>query len=62
MTKDCNMACRYCYEEDKTSGHTSWEEAKKFLDIINKDDNFSLEFMGGEPLLNFDLVRECITI
>ncbi len=60
MTKDCNMACRYCYEEDKTSGHTSWEEAKKFLDIINKDDNFSLEFMGGEPLLNFDLVRECI--
>lgn len=57
-TKQCNNQCVYCYEKDKTSTYT-WEEIKGSLDkIINSNDKIvEVEFIGGEPLLRFDLVK-----
>jgi sulfatase maturation enzyme AslB (radical SAM superfamily) len=60
ITKRCNMACVYCYEQDKTSEY-SIEELKKNSDDIFKDiknNKVNIEFLGGEPLLRFDLLKD----
>lgn len=60
VTKECNMNCTYCYEKDKTSKYT-WEEVKQLIDNIvkfNKDKEFEIEYLGGEPLLAFDIIKK----
>jgi sulfatase maturation enzyme AslB (radical SAM superfamily) len=60
-TKICNCDCLYCYEDDKTSEYT-WDEVRILIDNIikyNKDKEFTIEFLGGEPLLAFDIVKKC---
>jgi len=60
ITKQCNMQCRYCYEKDKTSKYT-WEEIKYLLDnIIKYNKAFSLEFLGGEPTLEPQYIRNTV--
>ncbi|WP_425447638.1 radical SAM protein [Dethiothermospora halolimnae] len=61
VTKKCNMDCFYCYEEDKSSGDRSWEDTKNLIDDILKYNNeFEVEFLGGEPMMNFPLIKRCI--
>ncbi len=58
VTKECNCQCLYCYETDKDSVYT-WEEIKEYLDQLIKyrtSNIFSIEFLGGEPLLAFDKI------
>jgi sulfatase maturation enzyme AslB (radical SAM superfamily) len=60
VTKLCQCDCAYCYEQDKTSTYT-WEEVKSLIDNIvkyNKDKTFQIEYLGGEPLLAFDLIKK----
>jgi sulfatase maturation enzyme AslB (radical SAM superfamily) len=60
VTKRCQCLCIYCYEQDKTSEYT-WEEIKELIDNIikyNKDKEFQIEYLGGEPLLAFDLIKQ----
>lgn len=60
ITKECNMECLYCYEKDKTSTYTK-EEVLSFVDNIVKNrtnNKFNVEFLGGEPLLRFDLIKD----
>ncbi|WP_446897407.1 radical SAM protein [Clostridium sp. LBM24168] len=60
VTKECNMECKYCYEKDKTSKYT-WKEVKELLDNIikyNKDKEFEIEYLGGEPLLAFNIIKK----
>lgn len=60
VTKKCNLNCLYCYEKDKTSEYT-WEEIKSLIDnICNYNKEFSIEFLGGEPMLRFDLIKQTI--
>lgn len=63
VTKDCQLACKYCYLVGKNSKENmSWETAKAAIDyIINNEDLFSEEavvwdFIGGEPFLEIDLI------
>lgn len=59
VTKACNCACRYCYEQDKTSTYT-WEEVKAtFEDIVNNrtSDEVHIEFLGGEPMMAWDYIK-----
>ena len=54
------MRCLYCYERDKTSTY-SWDEVKALIDNIvehNRDGEFTVEYLGGEPMLAFDLIRK----
>lgn len=64
VTKLCNMTCLYCYEKDKTSEY-SWNEIKRLCDnIINNNvdkQEYSIEFLGGEPMLAFDLIKNAVT-
>lgn len=63
VTKDCQLACKYCYLVGKnTNERMSWNVAKKAIDYILSDENeFSQEsvvwdFIGGEPFLEIDLI------
>ena len=61
VTKNCNMNCGYCYEKDKSSGNVPWGTTKELLDdILKTNSTFSIEFLGGEPLLNFSLIEQCV--
>lgn len=71
VTDACNLACTYCYQCNKGTRRMKFEDAKKLVDILlNGDDRFSdyigkdktpaviLEFIGGEPFLNIDLIEQ----
>lgn len=60
VTKECNCACKYCYETDKTSQYT-WDEIKALIDKIiqyRTSDEFQIEYLGGEPMLAFDYIKK----
>ena len=69
ITDDCNLCCSYCYQINKGHHKMSFETAKKFIDkILYNDQSINnyvrpenaigviLEFIGGEPLLEIDLI------
>lgn len=62
ITYDCNLKCTYCYEPKAAHHVMTFETAKAVLmDCINGlDDSYDsiiVQLMGGEPMLQFDLVR-----
>ena len=63
VTKDCQMACKYCYLIGKNnSERMSWDVAKTAIDyILTNNDLFSedavvWDFIGGEPFLEISLI------
>ena len=63
VTKDCQLACKYCYLVGKNSKERmSWEVAKQAIDyVLCREDEFSEEsvvwdFIGGEPFLEIGLI------
>lgn len=68
VAHDCNLRCRYCFAEtgsyEGPRGLMSAEVGKKAIDyLINASahrKNLEVDFFGGEPLLNFDVVKEIV--
>ena len=65
VTKDCQLACKYCYLVGKNvKERMSWETAKAFIDhVLSHEEDFSEEsviwdFIGGEPFLEIDLIDQ----
>lgn len=65
VTKDCQLACKYCYLVGKNiKERMSWDTAKKFIDyILSHEQDFPEEsviwdFIGGEPFLEIDLIDQ----
>ena len=63
VTKDCQLACKYCYLVGKnTKERMTWEVAKAAIDyILDREEDFSEEsvvwdFIGGEPFLEIELI------
>jgi len=63
VTKDCQLACKYCYLVGKNEKERmTWEIAKKAIDyILDHEEDFKEEsviwdFIGGEPFLEIDLI------
>lgn len=63
VTKDCQLACKYCYLVGKnTKERMPFEIAKQAVDyILNCEEEFSEEsvnwdFIGGEPFLEIELI------
>lgn len=63
VTKDCQLACKYCYLVGKNAKERmSWDIAKKAIDyILDQESDFTEEsvvwdFIGGEPFLEIDLI------
>ena len=71
LTQACNFFCRYCSFSgngilDRVHNGTSmtWETAKAALDFLLKHSgeskSLSVSFYGGEPLLRFDIIKQCV--
>ena len=68
IAHDCNLACKYCFaEEGEYHGKRelmSFEVGKKALDFLvansGKRRNLEVDFFGGEPLLNFQVVKDLV--
>lgn len=63
ITANCNMKCLYCYEgEKKSNASMNLEKADATISfIIGKfesinDNELIINFHGGEPFLNFDIM------
>lgn len=63
VTKDCQLACKYCYLVGKNAKERmSWDVAKKAIDyILSHEEDYPEEsvvwdFIGGEPFLEIDLI------
>lgn len=63
VTKDCQLACKYCYLVGKNEKERmSWDVAKKAIDYILshetdfKEKSVIWDFIGGEPFLEIDLI------
>ncbi len=57
-TNDCNLRCKYCYAEaGKNKDYLSFETFKNAMEYVDKN-KLSIQFAGGEPLLNFELIRK----
>lgn len=68
IAHDCNLACRYCFaEEGEYHGRRalmSYETGKQALDFLIANSgnrkNLEVDFFGGEPLMNFDVVKQLV--
>lgn len=71
VTDACNLACTYCYQHNKGCHSMSFETAKRFIDMILDADERTnsyitstesngaiIEFIGGEPWLEIDLIAK----
>lgn len=65
VTNECNMKCKYCYVEAKRGAkYFSGEDVLQLIHFMKetgkKDEKIKISFFGGEPLLNFNLIRMII--
>ncbi|MGL5330572.1 MAG: thioether cross-link-forming SCIFF peptide maturase [Peptostreptococcaceae bacterium] len=68
VAHDCNLKCKYCFAAQGDFGGSkelmSAEVGKKAIDylIANSGNrrNLEIDFFGGEPLMNFDVVKELV--
>ena len=72
VTQRCNLRCQYCtyggFYDDHNRVHANvdmkWEKAKAAIDFYlersMETKELTFGFYGGEPLLMFDLIRQCV--
>lgn len=65
VTEKCNLSCPYCYVANKNKFMTKETFDKKFdqlHDLVQRtgEKNYHISFFGGEPLLNWELVKYAI--
>lgn len=68
VAHDCNLACRYCFagegEYHGDRGLMPFEVGKAALDFLIANSgnrrNLEVDFFGGEPLLNFKVVKDLV--
>ncbi len=68
IAHDCNLACKYCFaEEGEYHGRRAlmdFETGKQALDFLIANSgqrrNLEVDFFGGEPLMNWDVVKQLV--
>lgn len=73
VTDDCSLRCSYCYQINKGKRRMSFETGKKFIDLLlsgekgmssyvspEKSQGIILEFIGGEPFLEIELIDKLV--
>ncbi|MDP4094697.1 MAG: thioether cross-link-forming SCIFF peptide maturase [Bacillota bacterium] len=69
ISHDCNLRCGYCFAATGNFGGErtmmSPEIGKKAIDFLIRESgsrrNLEIDFFGGEPLMNFDSVKEIVS-
>lgn len=69
MTEKCNLRCKYCIYHEEQGGFRTFGKQDITFDVIKKavdllalstEEEVYVSFYGGEPLLKFDLIKQCI--
>ena len=68
VAHDCNLRCKYCFADgegyDQEKKLMSFEVAKKSIDFLIANSgprkNIEVDFFGGEPLLDMDVVKKTV--
>ena len=68
IAHDCNLRCEYCFASTGDFGEgrklMSYETGKKAIDFLLEKsgdrENLELDFFGGEPLMNFGVVKQIV--
>lgn len=70
VTQQCNLRCSYCaysgnyYNREHSNQRMGIDIARKAIDYYiahaNSSEKYTIGFYGGEPLLEFDLIRQCV--
>jgi len=71
VSHKCNMSCAYCFADYRKQGDgssasylMSLETGKKAIDFLVSQSgdriNLDVDFFGGEPLLNWDVVKDIV--
>lgn len=66
IIESCNFGCTYCYADTVTGRVMSWETARSAIDRFvelqrtHGRTRAKLKFFGGEPLMNWPLVRQVL--
>lgn len=73
VTDDCNLRCSYCYQINKGHHKMPLEVAKRFIDLLLENNETTssyvdtstkraiiLDFIGGEPFLEVELMDQII--
>ncbi|ANQ54453.1 radical SAM protein [Thermosipho sp. 1063] len=63
VSHECNLNCKYCYGNNGTYGNPGvmdFETAKRAIETFfdKGQSNVGITFFGGEPLLNFKLIKQ----
>lgn len=68
VSHDCNLRCSYCFASTGNFGgerlNMSFDVGKTAIDFLIKNSgnrkNIEIDFFGGEPILNFDVVKQIV--
>ncbi|MBR1579664.1 MAG: His-Xaa-Ser system radical SAM maturase HxsB [Selenomonadaceae bacterium] len=66
VTCRCNFKCSYCHASsmdlNSEDRDMTWEVAQKTVEMIfaSPSLDIKIEFQGGEPLLNFEIIRDIV--
>lgn len=68
VSHDCNLRCKYCFADEGAYHNRrelmSAEVGKAAMDFLiqssGKRRNLEVDFFGGEPLMNFEVVKEVV--
>lgn len=73
VTEQCNLRCSYCYQHAKNDTRMTKQTAEAFVDLLFEEDlrnnrfinqrdaaALILDFVGGEPLLEIDLIDHIV--
>jgi uncharacterized protein len=68
IAHDCNLRCEYCFASTGDFGVgrklMTFETGKKAVDFLIKNSagrkNLEMDFFGGEPLMNFEVVKQIV--
>lgn len=68
IAHDCNLRCPYCFADQGPYGGDralmSFETGKAALELLFKESkgrkNLNIDFFGGEPLMNFQVVKDLV--
>ena len=64
VTEDCNLRCPYCFIHGKNPRQLDYDTGRAAVDFFfresKNESRITVLFIGGEPLLNFTIIRKLV--
>jgi len=62
ITKRCNLDCSFCYVTHEDTDMTVGVFDTLYEDVKARNEEYTFDFFGGEPLLNWELVQHAVPL